>query len=116
MVSSRGRSPVTIVLGSFAALLVLGLVLHHFQSTLLRQHFPKQLCWHAAKKKAIEVVVAVKTSPNNYATREAIRSSMASPAVRAVLPWQVVFYMGFSEDVRNVSSIYFGLKAFLKVP
>ncbi|KAH9365539.1 hypothetical protein HPB48_009419 [Haemaphysalis longicornis] len=101
MVSNKGRSRVTTVLGIFVSLLVLGLVLHHFNSSLVRQHFPKQLCRHASGKKDTEVVVAVKTSPDNYATREAIRNSVASLAVRAVLPWQVVFYMGFSEDAET---------------
>ncbi|XP_077528087.1 acetylgalactosaminyl-O-glycosyl-glycoprotein beta-1,3-N-acetylglucosaminyltransferase-like [Haemaphysalis longicornis] len=101
MVSNKGRSRVTTVLGIFVSLLVLGLVLHHFNSSLVRQHFPKQLCRHASGKKDTEVVVAVKTSPDNYATREAIRNSMASLAVRAVLPWQVVFYTGFSEDAET---------------
>ncbi|XP_077552424.1 acetylgalactosaminyl-O-glycosyl-glycoprotein beta-1,3-N-acetylglucosaminyltransferase-like [Haemaphysalis longicornis] len=97
MVANRSRSPVTILLVSFVSVLVLGLVFRHLEKALDRQHLPKQLC-HAAGEKAIQVVVAVRTSPNNYDTRQAIRSSMASPAVRALLPWQVVFYMGHSLD------------------
>ncbi|KAH9384082.1 hypothetical protein HPB48_026065 [Haemaphysalis longicornis] len=102
MVANRSRSPVTILLVSFVSVLVLGLVFRHLEKALDRQYLPKQLC-HAAGEKAIQVVVAVRTSPNNYDTRQAIRSSMASPAVRALLPWQVVFYMGHSLDRKTFS-------------
>lgn len=96
--SRQGRSPVTTVLVGFLSLVVLGLLLRHFTDTLIRQHFPNQLCQHAAIKPAVEVVVAVRSWPSNHANRQTIRKSLANPVLRSILPWRVVFYMGYSPD------------------
>lgn len=101
LMSRQGRSPTTLVLVSFVSMVVLGLLLHHFTTTLLKQHFPTQLCQRRASDRfgATDVIVAVRTSPSKKRLREAIRKSMYHPSVRAVLPWQVVFYMGYSVDL-----------------
>lgn len=102
-VTRQSRSPTTLIVFSFLSMVVLGLLMHHFTGTMLRQHFPTQLCQaHGAN---ITVVVAVRTKPNNYSYRSAIRNSMGHPVVRATLPWKVVFYMGYSADIVRSRSL-----------
>ncbi|KAL3197226.1 hypothetical protein MRX96_014835 [Rhipicephalus microplus] len=100
MVSRQSRSPMTLIVFSFLSMVLLGLVLHHFTGTLLRQHFPTQLCRRRnAAGVATSVVVAVRTKPNNDTLRQAIRDSMAHSAVHSALPWEVVFYTGYTVDI-----------------
>ncbi|XP_070379087.1 beta-1,3-galactosyltransferase 9-like [Dermacentor albipictus] len=102
-VTRHSRSPTTLIVFSFLSMVALGLLLHHFTGTMLRQHFPTQLCQaHGANT---TVVVAVRTKPNNRSHREAIRKSMGHPMVRATLPWKVVFYMGYSADIVRSRSL-----------
>ncbi|KAH6943596.1 hypothetical protein HPB50_024783 [Hyalomma asiaticum] len=98
MVARQSRSPTTLIVFSFVSMVLLGLLLHNFTGTLLRQHFPGQLCQRRGGD-ATAVVVAVRTRPNNFTLREAIRKSMGNSRVQAALPWKVIFYTGYSVDI-----------------
>ncbi|XP_077528086.1 UDP-GlcNAc:betaGal beta-1,3-N-acetylglucosaminyltransferase 8-like [Haemaphysalis longicornis] len=93
------------MLVSFLTVLTPSLLVIQLTRASVPQHFPTHLCQRQANQPAIEVVLAVKTSPANFAERQAIRHSMASPPALAVLPWRVVFYMGYARDMANVRSL-----------
>lgn len=106
MVSRQSRSPTTLIVFSFVSMALLGLLLHHLTGTVLRQHFPAQLCQgKGAASGATTVVVAVRTKPNNHVLRQAIRDSMGHSAIRSALPWKVVFYTGYTVDIVKSRSL-----------
>ncbi|CAN8002314.1 unnamed protein product [Ixodes hexagonus] len=91
MISRQSRSPTGLLAVIFISLCSMGLILHEFTDGPLEQHYPTQLCTGA-----VQVIVAIRSAPGRYGTRQVIRKSIGNEATRRSLSWRIVFYMGFS--------------------
>ncbi|CAN8007938.1 unnamed protein product [Ixodes pacificus] len=72
------------------------MILHCFSDGPLEQHYPTQLC-----ESSVEVIVAIRTAPGHYSTRQAIRKSIGNKATRTALPWRIFFYIGCTQDPKS---------------